>query len=71
MCPEVLNLLLKREVILDVALDDEQCNDRLPIPLIFRPLRQLVYGVLLEVDKCEQEEGQPKTPEDKGIPYSL
>jgi len=66
MCPEVLNLLLKREVILDVALDDESCNDRLPIPLIFRPLRQLVYGVLLEVDKCEQEEGKPKEPEDKG-----
>jgi len=46
MCPEVLNLLAKAEIILNMTIDEESPESRLPIPLIYRPLRQFMYGVL-------------------------
>ena len=46
MCPEILQLLLKGEIVLDMTIDDETVTSRYPIPLIYRPLRQFVYGVL-------------------------
>lgn len=57
MCPEILNLLTKGEIILDVAVDDETTTQRLPIPLIFRPLRQMLYGVLFGTKKTEEKVG--------------
>ena len=58
MCPEILQLLTKGEIVFDMCLDDELATSRLPIPLIYRPLRQLVYGVLFGV---KQNEGCGRT----------
>lgn len=46
MCPEVLNLLTQGQLVINMTLDDEMVKNRQPIPLIYRPLRQLMYGVL-------------------------
>ena len=46
MCQEVLNLLSKGEVTISMSLDEEKPRGRLPIPLIYRSLRKLMYGVL-------------------------
>ena len=56
MCPEILQLLMKGEIILDMSLDDELSTSRLPIPLLYRPLRQLVYGILFGVKQMEDQE---------------
>ncbi|XP_057297054.1 constitutive coactivator of PPAR-gamma-like protein 1 [Hydractinia symbiolongicarpus] len=68
MCPEVLHLLTKGEIMLDLTIDDELATSRLPIPLIYRPMRQLVYGVLFgvkqnidgHVEKAENVENEEK-----------
>ncbi|XP_065673474.1 constitutive coactivator of PPAR-gamma-like protein 1 homolog isoform X3 [Hydra vulgaris] len=56
MCPEILQLLTKGEIILDMGVDDELSTSRLAIPLLYRPLRQLVYGILFGVKQIEDHE---------------
>lgn len=56
MCPEILQLLLKGEIVLDMTIDDESVTSRYPIPLIYRPLRQFVYGVLFGASHKGEEE---------------
>ena len=65
MCPEILNLLTKGEIILDLAVDDEVTTQRLPIPLLFRPLRQLVYGVLFGVKMTKDASQEEVTPQEE------
>ena len=72
MCQEVLNLLSKGEITISMSLDEEKPKGRLPIPLVYRPLRQLMYGVLfgskltsMEKDSDDIEEQKTKDEETK------
>ena len=65
MCQEVLNLLSKGEITINMALDNENPETRLPIPLIYRPLRKLMYGVLFGPKLTAKEEEEEKDEDTK------
>eukprot|EP00111_Clytia_hemisphaerica_P004236 TCONS_00012098-protein len=70
MCQEILNLLTKGELSINMTMDDETPTARLPIPLIYRPLRRLMYGVLFGAklsiaDDVESEEAAENKEENE------
>ena len=48
MFPGIFQLLTKAEVTISNNMEDENCTDRLPISLLYRPIRQHIYGVLFD-----------------------
>lgn len=61
MCQEVLNLLTKGEFLINMTFDVEEPKTRLPIPLIYRPLRQFMYGVLFGAKPEDKDITDEKT----------
>ena len=59
MAPEILQILSRGEILIDTAIDEEHATMRPPIPLLYRPIRQLIYGILYDqkVYEANRKEG--------------
>ena len=64
MAPEILQILSKGEIVIDTAIDEENASMRLPIPLLYRPIRQLIYGILYD-QKIYEENKEGKSPDEE------
>ena len=48
MVPEILQILTKSEIMITMGIEEEHAAVKPPVPLIYRPIRQLVYGILYD-----------------------
>lgn len=71
MAPEILQILSQGEVVIDTGIDEEYATMRPPIPLLYRPIRQLIYGILYDQKIYEdtQKEGVVDEEEAKNPGY--
>ena len=54
MVTEILQILSKGEILIDTAIDEEHATMRPPVPLLYRPIRQLIYGILYDQKMYEE-----------------
>ncbi|XP_032217699.1 constitutive coactivator of PPAR-gamma-like protein 1 [Nematostella vectensis] len=53
----IYQILTKAEVTVSAALEDENNTDILPTPLLYRPIRQKVYGLLFDKKAYDKKQG--------------
>lgn len=64
MAPEILQILSKGEILIDTAIDEENATMRPPIPLLYRPIRQLIYGILYDQKIYEEHKDKGELEEE-------
>lgn len=58
----IYQLLTQAEITLGAALEDEHSVDYQPSPLLYRPIRQYIYGILFDKKAYEKKQGQHDPP---------
>lgn len=58
----VYQVITKAEITIGAALEDEHNVDFQPSPLLYRPVRQHVYGILFDKKAYERKQGQHDPP---------
>eukprot|EP00794_Sanderia_malayensis_P006008 gene6008-6706_t len=66
MTQEILQILTNGELLIDTGIDEENPTMRQPIPLLYRPIRQLIYGILYDQKIHEQSKGQDEADHGEG-----
>lgn len=56
MIETVYQVLTKAEITIDTTIEDEQLPDRLPSALLFRKVRQRVYGILFDLSAKKKKD---------------
>ncbi len=65
MAPEILQILTSGKLLVETGIDEEYATMRLPIPLLYRPIRQLIYGILFDQKIYEEERSKMSADEKK------
>lgn len=58
----VYQILTRAELTINTALEDEHNTDNQPTPLLYRPIRQHVYGILFDKKAYDTKEGEHDPP---------
>ncbi|KAK3700688.1 hypothetical protein QZH41_015639 [Actinostola sp. cb2023] len=58
----VYQVLTRAEITISTALEDEHSIDYQPTALLYRPIRQYIYGILFDKKACERKQGQHDPP---------
>ena len=59
MAQEILQILTRGEILIDTAIDEEHATMRPPVPLLYRPVRELIYGILFDQKIFEESIKEP------------